>query len=81
MAQHWLQQYRYHALVGTYVIVTGSALLRISRQPYTRSMKLEQMETIFKGTSLAAIVAGIAMGGKFKRARSSSHQDTNQDRS
>lgn len=65
-----LSTYRLYLLAGLYVGVTGAAFLRVSRQPYAQSIKWEQYETIFKGTTLAAAVAGIAMSGKMNRRRS-----------
>ena len=62
--------YRYHLLFGAWLLVTGAAFLRVSRQPYHARLKSEQYETIFKGTSLAAVLAGIGLSGGFNRPRS-----------
>ena len=70
MDQTWLQRHKYHTLVGAYIIITGVAILRISRQPYSRNIKAEQIESIFKGTTLGAVVVGIAMNGRLNKARS-----------
>jgi len=59
-------RYRY-PLIGTYAFVTGLAFLRISRQPYSQSIKWEQYETVFKFTSLGAVLGGIGVGGLEKR--------------
>ena len=58
-------------LAGCYVIVTGAAFLRVHRQPYNQAIKTEQYETIFKGTTLAAILAGVSLseGGRDSRSR------------
>ena len=60
-------RYRYQCLVAVYAIVTASAYLRVHRQPYNFAVKTEQYETIFKGTTLAAAVAGIAMSDRKTR--------------
>ena len=60
-------RYRYSLLIGTYAFVTGLAFLRISRQPYSQSIKWEQYETVFKFTSLGAVLGGIGMGGLERR--------------
>jgi hypothetical protein len=55
------EKYRYEALFGTWLLVTGATFMRIRRQPYSTRLKVEQYESIFKGTSLGAIVLGIGM--------------------
>ena len=56
-----LSKYRYEALFGVWLAVTGVTFLRISRQPYSSRLKVEQYESIFKGTSLSAILIGIGI--------------------
>jgi hypothetical protein len=56
-----LSKYRYEALFGAWLAVTGVTFLRISRQPYSSRLKVEQYESIFKGTSLSAILIGIGI--------------------
>lgn len=63
-------RYRYHLLFSGWLVVTGAAFLRVSRQLYSTSIKSEQYETIFKGTTLAAALIGIGMNGKFGKRRS-----------
>lgn len=58
-----LYAYRYHILTGVYAIMTGGAFLRIGRQPYSRAVKWEQYETVFKGTTLLAALAGLGLSG------------------
>lgn len=58
------EKYRYEALFGTWLLVTGATFMRIRRQPYSTRLKVEQYESIFKGTSLGAIVLGIGMSPK-----------------
>lgn len=58
------EKYRYEALFGTWLLVTGATFMRIRRQPYSTRLKVEQYESIFKGTSLGAMVLGIGMSPK-----------------
>ena len=58
------EKYRYEALFGAWLLVTGATFMRIKRQPYSMRLKVEQYESIFKGTSLGAIVLGIGMAPK-----------------
>ncbi|KAG9198596.1 hypothetical protein G6514_009772 [Epicoccum nigrum] len=58
------EKYRYEALFGAWLLVTGATFMRIKRQPYSMRLKVEQYESIFKGTSLGAIVLGIGMSPK-----------------
>lgn len=60
-------RYRYPLLIGAYVVITGTAVFRVSRQPYGQSLKWEQYETIFKFTTLGVVLGGIGMGGLKKR--------------
>lgn len=65
-----LRAYKYHLLAGAYLLVTGGAMFRVYRQPYSRNMKIEQIETIFKATTLGAVVVGIGLRGRINKARS-----------
>ncbi|XXG99964.1 Chitinase 2 [Hypoxylon texense] len=69
-------RYKYHVLVATYLAVTSFFFYRVYRQPFSRAIKSEQYETIFKGTSLAAVVGGVAMSSagraKYRRHREGS---------
>ncbi|KAJ4983547.1 hypothetical protein SVAN01_10963 [Stagonosporopsis vannaccii] len=58
------EKYRYEALFSVWLVVTGATFMRIRRQPYSTRLKVEQYESIFKGTSLGAIVLGIGMSPK-----------------
>ena len=71
MEAPWLHRHKYQILLGTYLTVTVAAFFRIAQQPYSRSIKAEQFESIFKGTTLAAVVVGVAISGRINRARSS----------
>jgi len=62
--------WRYHLLFGAWALGTSVAFLRVSRQPYMQAVKWEQYETIFKGTTLAAALGGIALSGKINSRRS-----------
>jgi hypothetical protein len=62
---------RYKLLLSTYIIVTGAAFCTVYRQPYSRAVKLEQIETIFKGTTLAAVLIGFGIDGHLNKSRSS----------
>jgi hypothetical protein len=59
--EHALAKYRYELLFGAWLLVTGGTFMRIAKQPYSRSLKVEQYESIFKGTSLGAVLLGIGM--------------------
>jgi hypothetical protein len=63
------EKYKYEALFGVWLAVTGATFMRIKRQPYSTRLKVEQYESIFKGTSLGAIVLaiGISPGRGMKR--------------
>jgi hypothetical protein len=56
-----VEKYRYEILFGTWLAVTGATFLRIKRQPYSTRLKIEQYESIFKGTSLSAVLIGIGI--------------------
>lgn len=60
----WLWTKRYYVLAGVYLLGTGAAFMRVSRQPYPRAMKLEQYETIFKATTLSTALVGIALSSR-----------------
>lgn len=64
-----LSKYRYEALFGVWLAVTGTTLLRVSRQPYSTRLKIEQYESIFKGTSLSAVLLGISIAPGRSTAR------------
>ncbi|KAL1641475.1 hypothetical protein SLS58_005980 [Diplodia intermedia] len=66
----FLSKHRHPLLFGAWLLLTGAAFLRVSRQPYHSRLKTEQYETIFKGTSLAAVLAAIGLGGGLNRPRS-----------
>lgn len=68
----FLAQNKYPILALAYLTVTGLAFARISRQPYPRSMKAEQYETVFKGTTLGAVLIGVGLGGGLGMRRSES---------
>ncbi|KAK8073780.1 hypothetical protein PG994_004679 [Apiospora phragmitis] len=57
----FLSTYKYKLLVATYLGVTTLLCYRVHRQPYASNIKWEQYETIFKGTSLSAVVGGVLM--------------------
>jgi hypothetical protein len=59
--EHIASKYRYELLFGAWMLVTGATFLKISKQPYSSRLKTEQYESIFKGTSLGAILFGIGM--------------------
>jgi hypothetical protein len=56
-----VEKYRYEILFGAWLAVTGATFLRIKRQPYSTRLKIEQYESIFKGTSLGAVLIGIGI--------------------
>jgi hypothetical protein len=60
-SEHIASKYRYELLFGAWLLVTGGVFLRISKQPYSTRLKTEQYESIFKGTSLGAVLLGIGM--------------------
>jgi hypothetical protein len=59
--EHAFSKYRYELLFGAWLLVTGGVFARIRRQPYSTGLKIEQYESIFKGTSLGAVLLGIGM--------------------
>lgn len=65
-----LLRYKYQILAASYITITSFFFYRISRQPFSRSMKTEQAESVFKATTLAAVIGGIGLGG-FGRASDS----------
>ncbi len=67
----FLEKHKYSFLFGIYILLTGGVILRITRQPYARSLKSDQIETIFKGATLAALIAGVGISGKLNQTRSS----------
>ncbi|CAJ2508156.1 Uu.00g093420.m01.CDS01 [Anthostomella pinea] len=56
-----LNRYKYHLLIGSYLALTSLFFYRVHRRPFSTAIKSEQYETIFKGTTLAAVVGGVAM--------------------
>lgn len=64
-----LSKYRYEALFGAWLAVTGATFLRIRRSPYSTSLKIEQYESIFKGTSLSAVLIGFGITPARQTAR------------
>jgi hypothetical protein len=60
-SEHIASKYRYELLFGAWLLVTGGTFLKISKQPYSSRLKVEQYESIFKGTSLGAVLLGIGM--------------------
>ena len=65
-----LKSYKYHLLFGAYAILTAGAIFRVARQPHSRNVKAEQIETIVKATSLAAVIVAVGIGGGINRTRS-----------
>lgn len=59
--ENLMSKYRYEVLFGAWLLVTGSTFLRISRQPYSTRLKVEQYESIFKGTSFSAVLLGMGI--------------------
>lgn len=59
--EHIVSNYRYELLFGAWLLVTGGTFMRIKKQPYSMRLKVEQYESIFKGTSLGAVLLGIGM--------------------
>lgn len=68
-----LRAYKYHLLASAYILVTAGAMFRVYRQPYNRNMKIDQIETIFKATTLGAVIIGIGLRGKINKARSTQY--------
>ncbi|OAL47412.1 hypothetical protein IQ07DRAFT_515588, partial [Pyrenochaeta sp. DS3sAY3a] len=64
-----VSKYRYEVLFGAWLAVTGATFLRISRQPYSIGLKIEQYESIFKGTSLSALLVGMGITPGRRSAR------------
>ncbi|KAI1375105.1 hypothetical protein F4677DRAFT_423185 [Hypoxylon crocopeplum] len=75
-SQHLLIRHKYHVLIGTYLAITSFLFYRIYRQPFSPAIKSEQYETIFKGTTLAAVVGGVAMSSR-GRAKYRQHREGN----
>lgn len=65
-----LYPYRFHILCSTWLFLTGVAFFRVSRQPYNSRVKPEQYETIFKATTLAAVIGGIGVNGGLNKPHS-----------
>lgn len=65
-----LSTYRLPLLISGYILVTGFFFLQVTRKPYSQSMKLEQYESVFKGTTLAAVLLGIGISGGINKRMS-----------
>lgn len=63
-------RYRFHILAAAWLLLTGAGFLRVSRQPYAQRLKMEQYETIFKGTTLGAALIGMTLAGSVNKRRS-----------
>ena len=48
----------------------GGAMFRVYRQPYNRNIRIDEIETILKVTTLGAVIVDIGLSGKIDRARS-----------
>jgi len=72
--EHAASKYRYELLFGAWLLVTGGVFLRISKQPYSTRLKVEQYESIFKGTSLGAVLLGMGMTPTRSARRFISHE-------
>jgi len=59
--------YKYKLLTGTWLGVTALLCYRVHQQPYAPAIKWGQYETVFKGTSLSAVVGGVLMSGGGQR--------------
>lgn len=78
MSKPWYQQPKYPLLIISYTLLTAALTLRITKQPYTPSIKAEQIESIVKGTTLGALVIGVAISsGPINQAQSSSIPKSN----
>lgn len=53
---------KYPLLILSYISLTSLFFYRISRQPFSRSIKLEHAESVFKATTLAAVLGGVGLG-------------------
>ena len=62
--------YRYHSIFAAYVTITSVAIYRVTRLPYSTSIRSSQIETIFKATTLAAVIASIGVSGNLNKPRS-----------
>jgi hypothetical protein len=58
------RKYKYPAIFGTYLLVTGSLIVHFTRHPSSRSMRNGQIETILKTTTLATAITCIGASGK-----------------
>lgn len=66
----FLYPYRFHILIGSWLFFTGAAFFRVSRQPYNSRVKTEQYETIFKATTLGAVIGGVGLNGGLNKPHS-----------
>lgn len=72
--------YHFHILCGTWLFLTGAAFFRVSRQPYNSRVKSEQYETIFKATTLAAVIGGIGLNGGLNKPHSQAVKEEHQQK-
>jgi len=70
MNETFWHKHKYKLLLGTYFIIAAGAIFRVLKQPYTKSMKVSQIQRICGGTTIAAVLAGIGIGAGSSRARS-----------
>ena len=68
-ADTFAQKYKYQILGAAYITVTGAIFYRIAKRSYTPSIRWEQYESVFKGTTLATLVAGAALSGGINKPR------------
>lgn len=66
----FLEKHKYSVLFATYTLLTSGLILKIVRQPYIRSIKADQIETVFKASTLAAVIVGIGISGRMNKTRS-----------
>lgn len=67
----FLEKHKYSILFGTYALVTCGLIFKIARQPYIRSTKADQIETVFKGSTSTVVLVGIGISGRINKTRSS----------
>jgi hypothetical protein len=70
MNETFWHKHKYKLLLGTYFIIAAGAIFRVLKQPYTKSMKVSQIQRICRGTTIAAVLAAIGIGAGSSRARS-----------
>lgn len=62
MNETFWHKHKYKLLLGTYFVIAAGAIFRVLKQPYTKSMKASQIQKICRGTTIAAVLAGIGIG-------------------